>query len=501
MKKELLALLATGKTLVECAKELKVTEDECKKMLAPEPPTADQMVADITNKVTANVTEALKALIPAPAAAAKIDAASQVVIPAGNDAAGTAAPTVTILRGKTLEEKDLPASWREIGKMLTAAKNRNGSGHVGSLDMDMEGDPEGLRQAGLQMKAKGLHKAHVPANIMKAGMDGAAGGGYEWVPQDYSSSLYTRLQGYAAVVPRIRQSVMTRASQTIGELTTPVSIYGSPVTGSSDYPTANAYQGEAADKPTTTAITIYANRIVAKVDIYDDMASDSLFNLLQEIQINAARMLGLAADSMVINGDTTATHMDNTGTTLWGTKAPEFLAKGLRYYALNGTGLKQDLSTGGITVQNLGLVKKLLGKYARINPEDCAWIFGSQGLGALECLSDFTALYASGSLWTQNQGYGPAKILGLTPIYSTGVPENLNASGVYDGTTKTKGTLLCANLNEFLFGVRRQMSFEIQRYADLAKNVLNITLRAGFAPFETPGSTVTSVSVGYNYNA
>jgi hypothetical protein len=155
-----------------------------------------------------------------------------------------------------------------------------------------------------------------------------------------------------------------------------------------------------------------------------------------------------AIESAIINGDLTGTHMDSDTTADMAEKG----FKGLRKYALQ-SGATVSFSGGAVTKDGLNAMRKAMGKYG-VNPRSLAWIFGpsvytqAQKLDIVESLQNFgpNATVLTGALGIYN---------GISVLVSEYAREDLNASGVYDGTTRTMSAPLLVNLERFYLGMRR----------------------------------------------
>jgi HK97 family phage major capsid protein len=155
-----------------------------------------------------------------------------------------------------------------------------------------------------------------------------------------------------------------------------------------------------------------------------------------------------AIESAIINGDLSATHMDSDTTGAMAEKG----FRGLRKSALAASSTT-SFAGGAVTKDGLNAMRKSLGKYG-VNPRSLAWIFGpsvyaqAQKLDIVESLQNFgpNATVLTGALGIYN---------GISVLVSEFCREDLNASGVYDGTTTTMSAPLLVNLERFYLGMRR----------------------------------------------
>lgn len=313
--------------------------------------------------------------------------------------------------------------------------------------------------------------------------------GAEWIPRDLSSELLRRLY----LESRIAQFMIAK------EIQMPTDPYDLPLSTTRPKFFRNRVQNReaTASDPGTDKQTLTTTKLMALVQYSYEANEDSIIPLLPLLQQLLGEAAAAALESAIINGDTTATHQDSD--TALEVDAVEKSWKGLRQLALAVAGLKVDISTGGITRANLISIKKKLKKYGR-NPRDLAWIIGTQAENDFLGLDDV-------ALW-QNRGSAPTtavgeifQYLGIPFLVSEAAREDLNATGVFDNVTTTKGSIILANLGYFLFGNRREFTVEVDRNIRSQTNDIVASFRKAFQPQETPSATVPTVCIGYNYNS
>jgi len=341
------------------------------------------------------------------------------------------------------------------------------------------------------LKAKSMGMSPVEFLMSRKALATADNG--DLIPVDLSSELYRRLYLESALAALF-------ASR---EIEMPSAEYRLPLT--TTLPAFGLYSAEntlsIGGDPGTAGILLTAKKVMGRSDYSYEVDEDSIVPILMLVIQSLAQSAGLTLDSMIINGDTSSPHMDtdtaaNTGLPI-NVVAAEKAWKGLRKLALAAS-LAVDFSTGGISDANLRSLRKKLGKYGLKLNGATVWIPGAKGYNDMTGLPNAQTIYAYGPQATVHTGelsqYG-----GLPIIASEKAREDLNASGVYDGSTVTKGSLLCANLERFLMGNRRTFTVETFRDIKLQQTNIVAAFRKAFTPIETPSSTVPSVAVGYNY--
>lgn len=182
--------------------------------------------------------------------------------------------------------------------------------------------------------------------------------------------------------------------------------------------------------------------------IPEELNEDSAPAILEMAKRELVDSIARGIESAIINGDLSATHMDSDITA----GSAEKSWSGLRYRALEA-GSVVDFGGGAVDKTKLSDMRKLLGKYG-VNPRELAWVFGPSGytqaqkLEIVESLQNFgpNATVLSGALGIYN---------GIPVLVSEHMREDLNASGVYDGTTTTRSGILLVNTTRFMLGMRR----------------------------------------------
>jgi hypothetical protein len=335
----------------------------------------------------------------------------------------------------------------------------------------------------------------ISENKAKA-LDAAVGYGIEWVPEERGTDLYVRLNQVGnAIHQRFRKRPMSSRTQKLNELLTHTTVKGYSGNQTADKAIENVTESSI----TTGDATLTAKSIVAKSYVYNDVAEDAIIDLRKEQKKDHALEISFGIDDCLINGDSTPTHQDSDTDAV--SQHVAKLWKGLRKLALAGS-LSEDWSTGGITLSNMDLLSTKMGKY-NLDPRTFAqvfWLLGTKGFNTLKALSDFKTADKAGSKFTLFNGV-LQKYDGNDVLYSSLVRENLNASGVYDGTTTTKGNVIKVNPSEFIFGLRKKLQTIVIPDPENDRVIITSKVRIDFAPFEAPSSTISSVAIGINYDA
>ena len=223
------------------------------------------------------------------------------------------------------------------------------------------------------------------------------------------------------------------------------------------------------DKPKTGKLSFTAKKIMSIVEMTDEFEQDSLVPALNFLRGTLIGGFALGQETMCMNGD--------TGTNIYSVALTgedcRKLVKGFRADAM-GTGAKLDAATGGISIDNLRAMRALMGKYGK-TPSDLAHIVSmADYFKMLKLDGGYQSLYAYGANAIILKGeLGrfdniPIIVSELLPIPGAATDASdalggLNASGLWDDTTKTKGTAAIVNKNAYMWGDRKEFSLELWR--------------------------------------
>lgn len=311
-----------------------------------------------------------------------------------------------------------------------------------------------------------------------------AGQGAEWIPTGFSARLWEKVRLEMKVASLFEEIAMPfnpfKPPVLLGDMTA----YLVPeTTGDEVVTTANIPPSQV----TTGDFTLTAKKLAARVRISDEATEDTLIPMMPTLKSNISKAVAYAVETALINGDTTGSHQDSDTTNA---KDARKAWMGLR--KLTPSGAKVDIST--FTEASLRSMRKKMGVYG-VNPKELAWIVGISGYIQMLGFTGLMTMEKYGTNATLLTGE-LGKFDGAPIIVSEAVRENLNASGVYDGSTTTKTIALCVHRAAFLRGLRK--GFQLQQGQDIenGQGILVASVRVAFQP--AYGSSATAVSLGYN---
>lgn len=339
--------------------------------------------------------------------------------------------------------------------------------------------------------AKRLH-TEKPESIqgIKAITTTGDGTGSEWMPRLLSDVLYERLYLESALARAFLATEVQMESDT----------YDSPLL--TTRPTIYLNNIQVTDPPSsefgTAKWTLVGQRLMGMLQFSYEANEDSIVPILPTAQRELALAMADAIEDALINGDTTATHMD-TGSTV---AANDHLRawKGFRRLTIGVSGLNSDITSGALSRANLLALLKLLKKYG-VRTQDLLWIVGPKSWSALLGLDELVNFYQRGSVGSFVAGGPPLAPWGGQIIVSERQREDLNTAGIWDNSTTTKAAITVVNRSGFRMGSRRDIMVEVERKITSQHYNVVASVRKAFAPVETPSATISVAATGYNFVA
>lgn len=326
--------------------------------------------------------------------------------------------------------------------------------------------------------------------VAKAIYSTGTGTGDEWVPTVFSNQVQERIDLETTIWQGLPEIQIPQGAES---LTLPVttstrgSVYlqGQPIT---DNPAQYRVSTPGTDNLLIAPVTL-ASRNVVTQHMAEDSAAPVLDWMLNEMVVNFSR----AYDDACVNGDTTATHQDSDVTDPTDhRKAWE----GFREIAAD-ISTTLDLSTA-ISTAEVNSLRKLMGVYG-INPKDLRLGCSMSGYIALLNLAETQTVDKFGPNATVVTGE-LAKINGCPIIVSEFVRDNMNASGVYDGSTTTRTGFVMWNVRGFARATKREL--RVQSQLDITTGVYNIVGTSRVNLIKTrKGSGEKTCSYGFNHTA
>jgi HK97 family phage major capsid protein len=329
------------------------------------------------------------------------------------------------------------------------------------------------------------------AREFKKALDTATGAqGGDWVPTNFSSELFEFVQLEAKVPSLFRTIAMPSNPYKIPVGLARINTYKqAEQTADTGQTKITVGDGSNIGNATLTAVG-HAARVLTSAE-FDE---DSIVPVLPWLVRDIAKSLAEGREDFILNGDTAGTHEDSD-IGAGSADARRRIALGLRASANDG-GATYKLDMATFSLANLRALRLKMGKYG-VNPSDMAIIVGPTGYSKLLGLTEVITMQNFGNNGTVMTG-SLGSIDGMPVIVSGQVRENLNASGVYDGTTTTKTVLYMVYRPGWVIGERRAAS-SVKVYNELYAESDQIALIAKErVTFKDLLSGQIDIGLGYN---
>jgi HK97 family phage major capsid protein len=292
-------------------------------------------------------------------------------------------------------------------------------------------------------------------DLRKALAVATSGSGAEWIPTGFSSQVLVTIELQLKIAALFNSIAMPTNPYTLPVQTSNAEGYLIPES------TADEATKIKASTPGTGNTTFNARKLANRVLFSEEINEDSIVAVRTFTMNEMSKAIARAHETALVNGDRTGaagvagSHFDNTGTALFTSNYDARLAfDGLRYFALNNAGTStKDFSNAVPSDALMGNVRLLMGLHG-VNPMDLVWTMSiNTYLQSVNNLSNVQTL----------DKYGPQAVVlsgelmryqGIPTVVSEYLFSNLNASGVYDGSTTDRGELLLVYRPGFLSGTR-----------------------------------------------
>jgi len=218
-------------------------------------------------------------------------------------------------------------------------------------------------------------------------------------------------------------------------------------------PTGDAASKVTASTPGSKKVQFDAEIFGARTLFSRSLDADSAIAVLPYTRNKLVRAFVDAEERAILDGDADGTHQDSDVTagdarTAW---------DGLRKKALAETNV--DGGNAAVTLSNFRAVRKAMRKWG-LNPADLVVICPVKVYYQLLDLAEVKTLDVFGPQATVLNGQLGA-LDGIPIIVSEHGREDLNANGVYDGTTTNRTYLLVVNRGEWALGQRMALDIEV----------------------------------------
>lgn len=347
--------------------------------------------------------------------------------------------------------------------------------------------PPNIRQSTIALY---LEEIEAPEHIRAALDTTTSTGASEWVPTILSADYYELIEDELVVAPLFSEFTMRGKTIDVPSAVTRTRPYkkseGSAVTED-----ASIVSG----KITFTAVTLGAFR-----DFTTELDEDSIVTILPLLRDALAESMAYGIDLCILDGDTSATHMDNDTHALGATDCRKSWI-GLRKKALTDTGANADLSTWDL--DTFDAIPAAMGKFA--DPRNLAIIVGNKVWWkklptTVDNATNKNNVFAPGTFGNLGPG-GPFTVylMGVPITYSTLIREDVDETGVNHSTNPNTYTfLLVVNTKAWRRGNRREATVQYASQDAASIKAGTATVAASWrGDFEHMEGTGLTTALGY----
>lgn len=341
-------------------------------------------------------------------------------------------------------------------------------------------------------------------SLLKSMYTTSAGYGQEWINPGWSGRLLELVRYGQRLGTLFEQVPMVNKTLTI------------PTEGADTYaelaPEAAAVPSALMQREQNIAtgnITLTAQKFRGRYFISGEETEDAIIALLPHAQGKMSRSVARAIDSAIMNGNYSGTDANlDSGTTMTVTYDRRLAWYGIRYLWFRTLNSGTAGTYGGVDgatfgMDKLGLVRASMGKYG-VNQGQLVWIFSLAGY-----LRRLLNKDEMGEIYTLDK-YGPGainltgevmKIHQVPVIVTEEIADNMNASGIYDGTTTDRTAGYLVRRDMFSQGNRRDVEILTERDVYNYGYDVIAYARHAFAPHATIASTNVFIGSIYNVDA
>lgn len=325
-------------------------------------------------------------------------------------------------------------------------------------------------------------RMHKNGDLRKSMDSQTSTGGSEWVPTIFSADWVRFVDLELKVANLLRRVDMPSDPYKIPFQSSQITVYKIAEQ------TSDAGTKITENSPQTGNFQLDAVKIGVRIAFSEELTEDSIVPVLPMLREELGHGVGKGIEDAIINGDTSGTHQDSDVTASTDRRK---MFRGLRKHALGQS--TQSLAT--YSVANIRALRAKMGKYG-VDPSNLFFLTGPiQYQKQLLAQAEVSTVDKMGDKAVILNGQ-LAALDGIPVIVSSVMRETVNASGVYDGTTTTKSTLLLVYRPAWYLGDRRGLELKLWEDIQYGQSYLVGTARHAFnTPWTSDAVAVAGVNV------
>lgn len=334
---------------------------------------------------------------------------------------------------------------------------------------------------------KALQSVH-KALTVAGGLNPTAGA--EWMPTSFSSQLVDVI------------TVSLKVADQFTRITIPTNTFKIPIATSDDIAfyvpettTDNLFTESSVYPkftPATANVSFNAGKLAAVIVFSEEAEEDSIIPLLDFIKMKIGKAVANAQERATLDGDTTATHMDNDVTVATDARK---IFKGMRYQIKTGMSNTLDVST--FNLDNVRALRGLITAAFAENPENLFWVTSVKVMLKMLKFPEFMTIDKYGPNATIVTGE-VGKVDGSPVLTSKYSRDDVAATGVNTaGGPNTKSLLYLQNNLGWWYGDRREIRIDSARMIMSGQGFMVVSQRLDMKDIY-PSATYKHGALGIN---
>lgn len=316
------------------------------------------------------------------------------------------------------------------------------------------------------------------------------GFGDEWAPDLWSQQIWHKARQDNTILPLFQAIEMPSNPFELPIEGTDPTVYFVPESSDEAHLSLGAGNPIPDSKIGSGKVTLNAKKLALRVGFSSELVEDAVIPVLNIYRQQAVRAIADAIDSVLLNGDATASATGNINSDHARPAATaKYLAMdGLRHLPL------VDATTNAVDMGNVAptLAKMresrfaMAGKYAA-RPSDLAWVVDSGTYAALLNINEFLTMDKAGPLATAQTGQ--IGFVDGIPVYVSAEMPLTEADGKVSGGTNDRGQAVCVYRPGWYVGYRRKIAVSVDYLPYYDSYQLTATARLAFVRFDSDAAS------------
>ena len=316
------------------------------------------------------------------------------------------------------------------------------------------------------------------------------GFGDEWAPDLWSQQIWHKARQDNTILPLFQAIEMPSNPFELPIEGTDPTVYFVPESSDEAHLSLGAGNPIPDSKIGSGKVTLNAKKLALRVGFSSELVEDAVIPVLNIYRQQAVRAIADAIDSVLLNGDATASATGNINSDHARPAATaKYLAMdGLRHLPLvDTTANAVDMGNVAPTLAKMRESRfAMAGKYAA-RPSDLAWVVDSGTYAALLGINEFLTMDKAGPLATAQTGQ--IGFVDGIPVYVSAEMPLTEADGKVGGGANDRGQAVCVYRPGWYVGYRRKIAVSVDYLPYYDSYQLTATARLAFVRFDSDAAS------------